>query len=404
MILTLGVAADANIVIFERIKEEARAGRVDPGRDLQRLRQGPAHDHRRERRHDRRRVHPVHARHGGRQGLRVHAGDRHASSRCSPPCSATSAILGAMARTRLLAVGASRSAWARRARGPALALRLHGQVEVVLLRCSGVILVSARWRSPASASTSASTSSPARGSRRRSPARRPSTRSATRSSPLGYGDAKIQAGRRPRAGRRTSSRSRRRRWSRAGGHRASDDARRRVRRRARGLLGQARSGRRSAPRSRARAIIAVIASLLLISIYIGAALRGRSSSVPVLIAIAHDILITGGRLRPCRSGGDDVDGRGAAHDLGLLALRHDHRVRPNPRERAAHAARDLLADRQPLDVRGADALARDQLLDPDAGRRAADLRRRDAAGLRVRAARRRRLRRLLVDLHRRARC
>src|SRR5438445_4790060 len=35
-----------------------------------------------------------------------------------------------------------------------------------------------------------------------------------------------------------------------------------------------------------------------------------------------------------RSGGDDVDGRGAAHDPGLLAVRHDHRVRPDPRERA----------------------------------------------------------------------
>ena len=58
----------------------------------------------------------------------------------------------------------------------------------------------------------------------------------------------------------------------------------------------------------------------------------------------------GGRLRPRRPGGDDVDGRGAAHHLGLLALRHDHRVRPDPRERPADAERGVLADRQPLDV------------------------------------------------------
>ena len=37
MILTLGVAADANIVIFERVKEEIRAGRVVGRGDLRRL-------------------------------------------------------------------------------------------------------------------------------------------------------------------------------------------------------------------------------------------------------------------------------------------------------------------------------------------------------------------------------
>ena len=30
LILTIGVAADANVVIFERIKEEVRAGKIDP--------------------------------------------------------------------------------------------------------------------------------------------------------------------------------------------------------------------------------------------------------------------------------------------------------------------------------------------------------------------------------------
>ena len=108
------------------------------------------------------------------------------------------------------------------------------------------------------------------------------------------------------------------------------------------------------------ALIAVIASLLLISIYIGFRFEFKFA-VPVLIALAHDLLITARRVRPVRPGGDDVDGRGAAHHHGLLALRHGHRVRPNTRERAAHAARDLLADRQPLDVRGVHPIAGHQL-------------------------------------------
>ena len=74
-----------------------------------------------------------------------------------------------------------------------------------------------------------------------------------------------------------------------------------------------------------------------------------------------------GRLRPGRPGGDDVDGRGAAHHPRLLALRHDHRVRPDPRERAADAERRVLPDRQPLDERGHRALARHQLLHRAAG-------------------------------------
>ena len=99
-------------------------------------------------------------------------------------------------------------------------------------------------------------------------------------------------------------------------------------------------------------------------------------------------------------GSDDRDGRGAADDPRVFALRHDHRVRPRARERAANAARRVLADRQPLDVRGADAIAGDELLHAAAGPRAAAVRRRNAQGLRVRADGRHRLRRLLVDLHR----
>ena len=147
------------------------------------------------------------------------------------------------------------------------------------------------------------------------------------------------------------------------------------------------------------AIKAIIASLLVISIYIALRFEWKYA-VPVLIALMHDLLITAGVYALTRPGGDDVDGRGAADHLGLLALRHDHRVRPRARERPADAARRVLPDRQPLDVRGADAIAGDDVLHAAAGRRAAAVRRRHAQGLRVRAAGRRRVGRLLVDLHR----
>ena len=141
LILTLGVAADANIVIFERIKEEARAGQIDPGRHLRRLRQGAAHDHRRQRRHDRRRVHPVHARHGGRQGLRVHAGRRHdhlavhgrarhlGDPRLDEPHAADPVAVR------------DRRAGGRRALR--LALRLHRALEVLLLHVGLILVVGA---------------------------------------------------------------------------------------------------------------------------------------------------------------------------------------------------------------------------------------------------------------------
>ena len=99
-------------------------------------------------------------------------------------------------------------------------------------------------------------------------------------------------------------------------------------------------------------------------------------------------------------GGDVGDDRGPVDHSRLLALRHDHRVRPHPREHAADAAGGVLADRQPLDVRGPDAFARDVVVYGSADPRADAVRRRDAARLRVRAACRRDLRRLLVDLHR----
>ena len=106
---------------------------------------------------------------------------------------------------------------------------------------------------------------------------------------------------------------------------------------------------------------ALIFSLLVICGYV--ALRFEPKfAVPVLIAIFHDILITAGVYSLTGKEVTQRDRRRLPDHLGLLALRHDHRLRPNTRERAADAAGGLLADRQPLDERGADAVAGDQLL------------------------------------------
>jgi len=71
----------------------------------------------------------------------------------------------------------------------------------------------------------------------------------------------------------------------------------------------------------------------------------------------------------------DLDRRRAADDPRIFALRHDHRVRSCARERAAHATRGLLADRQPLDVRGAHPFSGDELLHVAARARAVSVRR-----------------------------
>ncbi len=77
LVLTLGVAADANVVIFERIKEEARAGQEHPGRDPDRLHEGLRDDRRRQRRHRDHRARAVRGRHLVGARIRAHAPDRY---------------------------------------------------------------------------------------------------------------------------------------------------------------------------------------------------------------------------------------------------------------------------------------------------------------------------------------
>ena len=99
-------------------------------------------------------------------------------------------------------------------------------------------------------------------------------------------------------------------------------------------------------------------------------------------------------------GGDQRHRRRVPDHPRVLALRHGHRVRPRARERAAIAARELLPDRQPLDERGSDPVADHGSVQRLPGDRALHLRRGDPEGLRLRDDGRPRLRYVLIDLHR----
>ena len=106
------------------------------------------------------------------------------------------------------------------------------------------------------------------------------------------------------------------------------------------------------------AIFAIVVSLLLI-----VALHLRPLPVEVLDRRPRGARARhrhhGRRLRPDRAGGLDGD-RGRGPDRArLLDVRHDHRLRPHPRERAADAPRVVPRDRQRLALGGASALARD---------------------------------------------
>ena len=59
IVLSIGVAADANVVIFERIKEEIRRGKTAPHRRRDRLPEGLQGDPRRQHHDAHHRLHPV---------------------------------------------------------------------------------------------------------------------------------------------------------------------------------------------------------------------------------------------------------------------------------------------------------------------------------------------------------
>ena len=123
------------------------------------------------------------------------------------------------------------------------------------------------------------------------------------------------------------------------------------------------SGRPSASRSPTAPCKALIFSLLVICAYIAFRFDPKFA-VPVLIAIFHDILITAGVYS--LTGREVTSGTVAAFLTILGYSLYDTIIVFDriTREHAAHAAGGLLADRQPLDERGADPLAGDQLHDP----------------------------------------
>jgi SecD/SecF fusion protein len=100
------------------------------------------------------------------------------------------------------------------------------------------------------------------------------------------------------------------------------------------------------------------------------------------------------------AGGDGRERRGAPHDPRVLDLRHDHHLRPRARERGADAPLELHGDREPVALGDDPPLARDDLYRAPPGRVPLRVRRRDAQGLRLRDPDRRRVGRLLDDLHR----
>ena len=147
------------------------------------------------------------------------------------------------------------------------------------------------------------------------------------------------------------------------------------------------------------AIYAIIASLLIISIYIALRFEWKFA-VPVLIALMHDILIVAGVYALV---GREVTTSTVAALLTILGYSlYDtiivfDRIRENV-PRMPSAAFSQIVNRSLS--RGHRPLARDELLHAAAGARADAVRRRDAARLRVCAADRHRLRHVFLDLHR----
>ena len=318
-----------------------RAGRSVGAAITDRLQQGPDGDRRREHRHVPGRVHPVHPRHRGRARASRSCSASASSCRCSPRCSRRRRSCTRCAARALLRSSEARSAPASSASSSSF--DFMGKSKWFFSMSGVILLIGALAIAGKGINFGIDFESRHADHRARCSSRRPSTRcatcsrrraSATRRSRRSHnpelgkqrrpdldGDARAAAGRR---GQRVAARG------------ASAPLRQPERRVDRPEL---RPDRRELARS-----IAIIASLHRDHDLHRAALRVevRRAGADRADARHPD---RGGRLRPHRPGGDDVDGRGAAHHPGLLALRHDHRVRPRAREHPAHAERGVLADR-----------------------------------------------------------
>ncbi|WDT92845.1 protein translocase subunit SecD [Thermoleophilum album] len=286
LILTLGVAADANIVIYERIKEEVRAGRSIPAAisagyskalrtivDANVVTLGVAF------------ILFMLA----TAGVKGFAFTLLLGTLTSlfTAVLATSAVLGTLARSRLLArpsalgIGRRHVAWRFDFMGRS---KLFFSMSGVII-AAGAIAISTlgiNFGIDFEAGTRITT-----------PLERPASVQQVRDTlaPLGYADAKIQQVRDPELGANVVQIST---------PRLAPDAVERVRERLDQRFGVRRAdfsvnsiGPTFGKQVAETALIAILASLALISVYIAARFQPKFA-VPVLIALVHDILITAG--------------------------------------------------------------------------------------------------------------
>src|SRR3954449_8972263 len=287
MVLTLGVAADANIVIFERVKEEVRHGRSIPAAiangyskalktiiDANVVTIGVAF------------ILFMLAT-GGVKGFAFTLGIGTIVSLFTAVL-ATSAVLGAMARSRLLrskhmlGIGDERHFWRR--------FDFIGNSKW-FFSMSGVILVAGAF-AIAGLGVNFGIDFES-GSRIKTPLERPASVDQVRGvmSQFGYGDAKIQTVKDPDLGNNVVQISTKTlQPAKVDQIRSALDARFGVRQ---GDFTSESIGPTFGAQIARTAGIALVASLILISLYIMLRFEVKYS-VPVLIALAHDILITGG--------------------------------------------------------------------------------------------------------------
>ena len=285
MILTLGVAADANIVVFERIKEEARTGRSIPaaiaagyGKALRTILDanvvtfGVAFI-----------LFLVAT--AGVKGFAFTLGIGTLVSLFTAVL-ATSAILGAMSRTRLLrsrlalGAGVERVRWNFDFMG---ASKWFFSFSGVILAAGAIAIAGLGINFGIDFES---------GTRIKTPLEQPATVAQVRDtlSPLGLGDAKIQQVDEPELGANVVQIS----------ASVQPDEVQRVRTALDERFGideaeftNSTIGPTFGAQIAYTAAIAIVASLLLISIYIGFRFQFKFA-VPVLIALAHDLLITAG--------------------------------------------------------------------------------------------------------------
>ena len=289
LVLTLAVAADANIVMYERIKEEVRAGRSIPSAisagyskalrtiiDANVVTIGVAFI-----------LFTLAT--AGVKGFAFTLGVGTLVSLFTAVL-ATSAILGTLARTRLLRRPSALGVGPKESKG--WKFDFMGKSRW-FFSFSGVILAVGRDRDRHARAQlrhrlrvrhAHDDAARAAGERRRG-ARRRSSRSATATRRSRRSTTRSSA--------TTSSRSRWRSSTRTQVTEVEQRARRGLRRGRRRLLGAPRSGPTFGEQIARTAVLAVIASLLLISLYIGFRFEFKFA-VPVLIALAHDLLITAG--------------------------------------------------------------------------------------------------------------